>query len=63
MSAIQAEVVNYKLIQTRKVLQIVLEVPIEHANHVTSTLGWPQADTTLSVGVARIIETTEYPQG
>ena len=52
MSAIEAEMVNYKLINGRKVMQIILEVPIENANHIVSVLGWPNPAESKWVGVA-----------
>lgn len=52
MTAINAELSNYKLINGRKVMQIILEVPLEHAGHVIEILGWPNPAESKYVGVA-----------
>lgn len=42
-TAIKATFCNFRNIQTRKVVQIVCEVPIEQAGQVYESLGWPDA--------------------
>lgn len=54
MTAIQAEIINYKFINGRKVMQIILEAPLEAANHIISTLGYLNPAETTWVGVARL---------
>jgi hypothetical protein len=54
VSAIQAELVNYKRIPSRKAFQIILEVPEENQKLVHDVLGYPTSGESLWVGVARI---------
>lgn len=56
MSGIRAELIGYKTLQTKKTLQILMEVPLEHAQNVTEALGWPYPGESIWVGVARIKE-------
>lgn len=57
MSAISATFSDFKLVRTRKVAQLVMEIPIEHADQALMTLGGvPQASTETWVGIARIEE-------
>jgi hypothetical protein len=39
MTAFRATYSDFKLVKTRKVVQIVLEIPVEHANAVLDVLG------------------------
>lgn len=54
MTAIQAEFSNFKRIASRKVCQIILEVPEEHTKQVFDVLGYPNSSESIWVGVARI---------
>lgn len=56
MTAIKAVFTNVKRIPTRKVYQIILEVPEEQQQEVHSILGWPQSDGSIWVGVARLTD-------
>lgn len=63
MTAFQATYSDFKLIRTRKVVQIVLEVPVEHANAVLDVLGgMPDPSKESWVGVALIRPDTAKPQ-
>ena len=60
MTAFQATYSDWKLIRTRKVVQIVLEVPIEAADHAYKVLGgMPNPASEIWVGVARFKPGTE----
>lgn len=55
MTAIRATFSDFKLIRTRKVAQLVMEVPLEQANAALKALGGvPQAETEQWVGIAPI---------
>ncbi len=55
MTAIKATFSDFKLIKTRKVAQLILEVPIEQANAALAALGGvPQFDSEQWVGIAPI---------
>ena len=55
MTAFQATYSDWKLIRTRKVVQIVLEVPVEQADHAYKVLGgMPLSGEETWVGVARL---------
>ena len=43
-AAIHAEYVDYRTVKTRKVLQIILEVPIEKARELHTKIGYPGID-------------------
>jgi hypothetical protein len=45
---------DLKLVKTRSVAQVVIEVPIERAREVTDLLGFPLPGEEIHVGVARI---------
>ncbi len=63
-AAFQATFSDFKLIRGRKVAQIVLEVPIEHADAaVTSLGGLPRPDAERWVAVARLVPGTEKAVG
>lgn len=53
----KATYANFKNVQGRKVLQIILEVPIEKAHEVLDVLGMPTAGDTW-VAVAKLQEPT-----
>lgn len=55
-TAIRAEFANHKRIPSRKVLQIILEVPEEHTKEVFDVLGYPNTSKSIWVGVARLAE-------
>lgn len=54
-TVIAATFSDYRMVKGRSVLQIVLEVPIEHQAHVFDVLGYPMPNADLWVGVARLI--------
>lgn len=54
MSAIQAVFANHKRIASRKVFQIILEVPEENTKRVFDVLGYPNSSESIWVGVARL---------
>jgi hypothetical protein len=63
MNAFQATYSDFKLIRTRKVVQIVLEVPVEQANVVLDVLGgMPDPSKESWVGVAPIRPGAAKPQ-
>ncbi len=45
---------DYKLIKTRKVVQIIVEVPVEQQAQVFAALGFPMPDSETWVAVARL---------
>lgn len=63
MNAFQATYSDFKLVKTRKVVQIVLEVPVEQANIVLDVLGgMPDPSKESWVGVALIDLNAAKPQ-
>lgn len=57
MTAVKATFSDFRLVRSRKVAQLVMEVPIEAADHALKTLGGlPKPDLDLWVGIARITE-------
>ncbi len=57
MNAIRATYSDLKLVKTRKVLQLIFEVPIEEADNALRVLGgMPRADAETWVGIAPITE-------
>jgi hypothetical protein len=55
MTAVAATFGDFKLVKTRKVAQLILEMPIEHADAALEALGGlPRADKEIWVGVARL---------
>ena len=70
-AVIQATYHNIVFVKTRKVVQIVLEAPIEHAQHVIEVLGTPNPAEEHWVAVARLVaadkvklpKPTENPEG
>lgn len=55
-AAFSATYHNTKNVLGRKVLQVILEVPIEKSAQVYDVLGWPDPATPIWVGVARLQE-------
>ncbi len=51
---IQAEYVEWKMVKTRKALQLIFEVPLEHQAKVQAALGTPMPDTSSPVAIARL---------
>lgn len=58
-AVIKATYVTYKPVPTRKVLQLVFEVPLESAPAAHQTLGQPMPDTETWVAIARLQRMTE----
>lgn len=56
VEAIRATFSEWRMVKGRKVLQMVMEVPLEHQEQVGRVLGYPQPDVDLWVGIARITE-------
>ncbi len=57
MTAIRATYSDLKLVKTRKVLQLIFEVPIEESDNALRVLGgMPRADAETWVGIAPITE-------
>jgi hypothetical protein len=51
---IEAEYVEWKMVKTRKALQLIFEVPLEHQALVQAALGTPMPDTSTPVAIARM---------
>jgi hypothetical protein len=51
---IQAEYVEWKMVKTRKALQLIFEVPLEHQAMVQAALGTPMPDASSPVAIARL---------
>lgn len=51
---IEAEYVEWKMVKTRKALQLIFEVPLEHQALVQAALGTPMPDTSTPVAIARL---------
>lgn len=63
MTAFRATYSDFKLVKTRKVVQIVLEVPVEQANVVLDVLGgMPDPSSETWVGVAPLSPDAVQPQ-
>jgi hypothetical protein len=63
MTAFRATYSDFKLVKTRKVVQIVLEVPVEQANTVLDVLGgMPDPSRETWVGVAPLRHDAAQPQ-
>jgi hypothetical protein len=63
MTAFRATYSDFKLVKTRKVIQIVLEVPVEQANTVLDVLGgMPDPSCETWVGVAPLSPDAAKPQ-
>lgn len=55
-AAIRADFCNVKNVMGRKVIQIVLEIPVERANELYNVLGWPDATSPKAVALALLNE-------
>jgi hypothetical protein len=53
-AAIQGEFANYKPVMGRKVLQLVIEIPVEQALEALQALGTPTGGTSIPVAIARL---------
>ena len=53
-AAISGNFADIKLVKTRSVVQMVIEIPIERAKEVTDAFGWPQPGSEIHVAVARM---------
>lgn len=53
-AAILADYADFRLVKTRKVMQIICEVPIENAENVTKKLGWPNPHEGVAVAIALV---------
>lgn len=53
-AVISGSLSELKMVKTRSVLQIVIEVPLEMAPKVTATLGWPVPGNETPVAIARL---------
>lgn len=51
---IEAEYVEWKMVKTRKALQLIFEVPLEKQAIVQAALGTPMPDTSTPVAIARL---------
>lgn len=51
---IEAEYVEWKMVKTRKALQLIFEVPLEKQALVQAALGTPMPDTSTPVAIARL---------
>lgn len=56
MSAIACTFVDLRTVKTRKMIQIILEAPVEQAEAVIDLLGFPRADNPVHVAIARLME-------
>jgi hypothetical protein len=54
MTAILGTYSDFKLVKTRSVVQVVIEVPIERAKEVTDLLGMPMPGEEIPIGFARL---------
>src|SRR5689334_3898132 len=52
---------DYKLVRTRSVVQIIVEVPVEQQADVFAALGYPMPGQEIHVAVARMRTTDEQP--
>lgn len=63
--AIQGNYADFKLVKTRSVCQLVIEVPIERAEQAIKAFGIPQPGAEIPVAVARInpVAKQKWPHG
>jgi hypothetical protein len=57
--AFKATFHNIKNVMGRKVAQVICEVPIEEARHVTDILGWPDPNNPKWIAIALLNEDVE----
>jgi len=55
-AAIRADFCNVKNVMGRKVIQIILEIPVERADQLYQAFGWPDATSPKAVAVALLSE-------
>lgn len=60
---IKAEYVEWKMVKTRKSLQLIFEVPLEHQEIVQRALGTPMPDASPWVAIARMMTEPELIAG
>lgn len=60
---IEAEYVEWKMVKTRKALQLIFEVPLEHQALVQAALGTPMPDTSTPVAIARMMTAAQLNRG
>ena len=53
-AVIQGNYSDIKNVKTRSCVQIIIEVPIEHAAQIQAVLGWPQPGSEIPVAIARL---------
>jgi hypothetical protein len=53
---IRGEYVEWKMVKTRKALQLVFEVPLEHQALVQAALGTPMPDQSNPVAICRLVD-------
>ena len=61
-AAIMGDFANYRPVLTRKILQLVIEVPIEQAGEVFAALGYPTGGGSIPVAIARLEESAAQTQ-
>lgn len=63
LAAIQGNYADFKLVKTRSVCQLVIEIPIERAEQAIKAFGIPQPGSEIAVAVAKLapgsVQTTE----
>lgn len=62
-AVIQADFATYRPVPSRRVLQLVLEVPLERQAEVFAAIGWPDPEHGLPVAVARLQQTSSARAG
>lgn len=54
-AAISADFADFRQVKSRKVAQLIFEVPLEQLPEVMEVLGWPRPDGNIPVGIARLV--------
>jgi hypothetical protein len=54
-AAIRADFADFRQVKSRKVAQLIFEVPLEQLPEVMQVLGWPRPDGNIPVGIARLV--------
>jgi hypothetical protein len=54
-AAIHADFADFRQVKSRKVAQLIFEVPLEQLPEVMQVLGWPRPDGNIPVGIARLV--------
>lgn len=52
---------DFKIVKTRRVIQMIIEFPIEHSKEFTDMFGMPQPDMEQHIAVARLKEISTPP--